>query len=195
MPRKIFIWSAHPKPGSLSEHLADAYQDAAIANGAEVRRMNLSDMDFADNFTGYRDAPALEPDLQAWQSAISWADHLMFIHPYWWGAMPGRAKTVLDRVLVPGFAYKYRPNGLSWDKLLAGKTGDAVITSDTPPLYDTLIYRRPARRVIRNQVFGFCGVKTRNVVQFGTVKTAKPEKIAKWARQMARLGAQAATSK
>ena len=36
--------------------------------------------------------PPLEPDLLEWQQGIAWADHLLIIHPYWWGAMPTRAK-------------------------------------------------------------------------------------------------------
>jgi putative NADPH-quinone reductase len=193
MTQRIFIWVAHPKSGSLCESIADAYQDGAIQAGAEIRRMNLSDMTFDAAFDGYTGAKDLEPDLQAWQDAISWADHLFFIHPYWWGAMPTRAKAVLDRALLPGFAYKYHSRGVKWDKLLAGKTADAIITSDTPPLIDTLIYRKPARRVLKNQVLGFCGVKVRKVLQFGSVKMATPTKIDNWISRAGRMGQRAAS--
>lgn len=60
--------------------------------------------------------------------------------------------------------------GVSWDKLLVGKTADVIVTSDTPPLLDALLYMKPARRVLKNQVLGFCGIKTRNVVQFSSVR-------------------------
>ncbi len=190
--KRVFIWVAHPKPGSLSEGIADAYQAGVEASGAQVRRMDLSEMTFTANFDGYREAPALEPDLLAWQEAMAWADHVMIVHPYWWGAMPTLAKAVLDRALTPGFAYKYHGKGMGWDKLLTGKTGDAIITSDTPPLIDTLIYRKPARRVIKNQVLGFCGIKSRKIVQFGSVKLADPKKIQRWIGAAHRMGASAA---
>ncbi len=159
--------------------------------------MNLADMAFdIENYDGYnKNMPTLEPDLLAWQENISWADHLLFAHPYWWGAMPAKAKAVLDRALAPGFGFKYHHKGIGWDKLLTGKTADVMITSDTPPLIDTLIYWRPGRRVIKNQVLGFCGVKVKNVKQYGSVKLANDKKISGWLKHAGKMGAKAAGKK
>ena len=193
MAKLIFIWVGHPKSDSLCNAIGNAYQAGAERTGAEVRRMNLSEMSFDLNFQGSGAAPhPLEPDLRVWQGNISWSDHLLFVHPYWWGAMPTKAKAVLDRALTSGFGYKYHQKGMGWEKLLSGRTADAVITSDTPPLIDTFIYHRPARRVIKNQVLGFCGIKTRNVVQFGSVKLANPRKISGWISKAEKMGARAA---
>ena len=154
MTKKFFIWIAHPASNSLCKSLADVYQQAAKQQGAEIRVMNLADMSFdMDEYEGYNGKmPALEPDLVEWQENIAWADHLLFVHPYWWGAMPAKAKAVLDRALTPGFGFKYHDKGMGWDKLLTGKTADVMITSDSPPIIDTLMYRNPGRRVIKNQV-------------------------------------------
>lgn len=194
MTSRIFIWVAHPRTKSLCAGIADAYQAGAERNGSDVRRMDLSDMSFEmDTFSGYDETmPPLEPDLKAWQDNVAWAEHLLFVHPYWWGAMPTKAKAVLDRALEPGFGFKYHSRGVKWDKLLTGKSADAIITSDTPPLIDTLIYRKPARRVMKNQVLGFCGIKARNIVQFGSVKTASDQKVSGWISQAERMGASAA---
>ena len=193
MIKRIFIWVAHPKAGSLSAGLADAYQAGAERLGAHIRRMDLSDMTFDMNFDGYGDGmPPLEPDLVQWQENLAWADHVLVVHPYWWGALPGKAMALLDRALLPGFAYRYRPDGKGWDKLLAGRTADVIVTSDTPPLIDTFIYGRPGRRVMKNQVLGFCGLRTKKVVQFGPVTKAEPEKISRWIGQAADMGGRAA---
>jgi len=193
MSRKIFIWVGHPKTNTLCKAIGDAYQSGAEQNGAQVRRMDLSDMSFDLGIDGYGDSSMpLDHNLLAWQDNITWADHLLFIHPYWWGAMPSRTKAVLDRALTPGFGYKYRQKGMGWDKLLAGKTADGVITSDTPPLIDTLIYRQPARRVMKNQVLGFCGIKARKIIQFGSVKMASQKKIEGWIGKAETMGARAA---
>jgi len=198
MAKKIFIWVAHPKASSLCGSIADAYEAGARARGAEVRRMELSDMAFDLNFDGYTDVygdkkqDALEPDLMQWQDNIRWADHVMIVHPYWWGAMPTKAKAVIDKALTPGFGFKYHRKGVKWDKLLAGKTGDAIITSDTPPLLDTFLYRSPGRRVIRNQVLAFCGIAPRKILQFGSVKMAGDKKIKRWIGKAEKLGALAA---
>jgi NAD(P)H dehydrogenase (quinone) len=193
MTKKIFIWVAHPTAGSLNHAIADAYEAGAKQKGAHVRRMNLNDMTLSADFDGYTGSAELDPDLVEWQNSVAWADHILIIHPYWWGAMPGKAKEVLDRALTSGFGFKYKARGLGWEKLLAGKTADAFITSDTPPLLDILLYRKPARRVIKNQVLGFCGVKVKKVVQFGSVKLAAPKKIQGWLKRAEAMGAKASS--
>ncbi len=191
--RKIFIWVAHPKPKSLCESIADAYQTGAKSHCGNVRQMNLCGMSFSMDFEGYgKNASPLEPDLLAWQEGLNWADHLLIVHPYWWGAMPTKAKAVIDRALTPGFAFNYRNDGLKWDKLLKGKSADVIITSDTPPIVDTFIYKKPARHVVKNQILGFCGIKTKHIVQFGSVKTASPIKIQTWIERAFRMGEVAA---
>ncbi|MBY5935439.1 NAD(P)H-dependent oxidoreductase [Tateyamaria omphalii] len=189
MTKRVFIWVAHPKAGSLNAALAERYAKGARAKGAEVRIMHLSDM---APEAGYSEGQDLSPDIQVWQDNIRWADHVMIVHPYWWGAMPAQAKAVMDAGLQSGFAYKYHGRGLGWDKLLDGRTGDAIITADTPTWLDTLLYRSPGRRVMRNQVMKFVGVKPRNVVLFGSVKLAKPEKIDRWLSRAETMGAAAA---
>jgi len=193
MTRKIFIWVAHPKPGSLSAALADAYERGAVARGADIRRMDLTGMSFDPAFEGYGADPcALEPDLLQWQENLAWAEHVLLLHPYWWGAMPARAKAVLDRALTSGFAFKYHARGMGWDKLLTGRSADIIITSDTPPWLDTLLYRKPGRRVLRNQVLGFCGIRTRRILQLGSVKLADPKRIKRWLGRAETLGRTAA---
>ena len=193
MTKKIFIWVGHPNETSLCGALAEAYAEGARRSGAEVRLQKLSDMSFDMEETDYyKTGSDLDEDLQIWQQNVSWADHLLFIHPYWWGGIPGKAKAVLDRALAPGFGFKYHQRGIGWDKLLEGKSADAIITSDTPPLLDRFLYGRPGRRVMKNQILGFCGVKCRSVLQFGSVKLADPAKIKGWINKAGKLGAKRA---
>lgn len=193
MTKRVFIWVAHPKSDSLCAGIAEAYSEGLRNAGADIRITYMSDMNFDLNCDGYGpDAPPLEPDLINWQDNMRWADHILIVHPYWWGAMPTKAKAVLDRALSPGFAYKYRGRGIAWDKLLAGKTADIIVTSDTPPYLDTLVYWQPGRRVLKNQVLGFCGIKTRRSIQFGSVKTASARKVQGWLDRSRRLGQLAA---
>lgn len=194
MTKNVFIWVANPKAGSLSSGLAEAYAQGAKAKGADVRLMELADMDFVAEFEGYtgRKGKEFAPALKTWQENVAWADHILIVYPYWWGAMPTQAKAVLDMALTPGFAFKYHDKGVRWDKLLEGRTGDAIITSDTPPWLDTLLYRKPGRRVIRNQVMDFVGIKPKKIVQFGSVKTATERKIQGWIEKAQTMGARAA---
>ncbi|NVE94822.1 NAD(P)H-dependent oxidoreductase [Altererythrobacter lutimaris] len=195
MQERVFIWVAHPGEGTFNHALADAYEQGARSSGAKVRRMDLANMAFSTDFTGYADAPALEQDLLAWQENLAWATRVFIVHPLWWGAMPALAKTVLDRGLTSGFAYKYRKGpGIKWDKLLDGRVGDAIITADTPRWIDNWLYLRPARRILKDQVLGFCGIKPRKIKYAGSVKLSDEAQREKWLAQAFAMGAKKGTN-
>ncbi|MEO1101182.1 MAG: NAD(P)H-dependent oxidoreductase [Pseudomonadota bacterium] len=194
MAKRIFIWVGHPRADSLSHGLADAYQRGAKSRGAEIRRMHVGEMTFdLDEFGGYKVKRDLEPDLKAWQEAITWSQRMVWVYPYWWGAMPAKMKAVVDRALLPGFGFLYRKDSVMWDKLLGGHVGDGIITSDTPPWYDTLLYSKPGRRVLKNQIYKFTGIKPGKIVQIGTIKTANEDKIKAWLEMAHQMGVDAAS--
>ena len=190
MSQKIFIIVGHPRSTSLSHGMADAYQAAAEARGADVRRMNLSDMDFDPDLTeGYHSRKTLEPCLEEWRDNLTWCTHTLWAYPYWWGSMPAKMKGVIDRSFLPGFAMQYHEDDPWWDKLLTGRTADVIITSDSPAWFDGVKYGRPGKKQVKRLVLEFSGIKVRKVLQVGTVKDAKPRKIAKWIKQAGALGA------
>lgn len=190
MIENLLIWVAHPKPNSYCRALAEAYQTGAEAAGLTVRTLHLSDMAFnADSLPAKNQAHAdLEEDLVHFQRSIIWADHILIVHPCWWGGIPARTKAALDLSLLSGFAYAFHGKGMGWDKLLEGRSADVIMTADTPKWIDTLIYRASARRIWKKQILGFCGIKTRHVKHFGSVQAATDGKRAQWIKQAAHMG-------
>jgi putative NADPH-quinone reductase len=184
MAARIFLFVGHPRSTSLSHGLADAYQRGAEAAGAEIRRMNLSDMSFDPDLTeGYHSRKTLEPCLEEWRAHTQWANHLVWAYPQWWGGMPAKMKGVLDRCFLPGFAMNYRENSVWWDRLLAGRSADVLMTSDAPILFDSLAYARAAKNQVERTVLKFSGIKPVKTLQFGPVKSTPEAKIAKWLKQ------------
>lgn len=193
MASRIFIFVGHPRASSLSHGMADAYQAAAEAGGAEVRRINLSDMDFDPDLTeGYHSRKTLEPCLENWRDDLTWCDHTCWAYPYWWGGMPAKMKGVIDRSFLPGFAMQYHDDDPWWDKLLEGRTADVMITSDSPAWFDSLKYGRPGKNQVKRLILEFSGIKVNSVLQVGTVKDAPPKKIERWIRKAGALGKKAA---
>ncbi|MAI44822.1 MAG: hypothetical protein CBC34_002735 [Hyphomicrobiaceae bacterium TMED74] len=84
----------------------------------------------------------------AWQENIAWADHILIVHPYWWGAMPTKAKAVLDRALTSASAASRRSmscssvlsNWLSRTRLQPGSNAPTVWVCRRPPNLIGLIY-------------------------------------------------------
>tara|TARA_R100000365_G_C2746942_1_gene76457 strand:+ start:2487 stop:3116 length:630 start_codon:yes stop_codon:yes gene_type:complete len=193
MPARIFVFVGHPRSASLSHGLADAYQRGAEAQGAEVRRMNLSDMQFDPDLTeGYHARKTLEPCLEEWRENLSWSNHTCWAYPQWWGGMPAKMKGVIDRCFLPGYAMKYHDNDPFWDRLLAGRRADVLMTSDAPVWFDRLSNGRAAKLQVQKPVLHFAGIKPARILQVGPVKTATEAHIAKWLKQAEARGAQAA---
>lgn len=191
--KKILLILGHPRSDSLCGALADGYEATAKAAGAEVRRLNLADLAFDPVLhAGYRGEQALEPDLVAAGEAIRWAEHLVFVYPTWWGGLPALLKGFIDRVFLPGFAFKYRQDSPWWDRLLAGRSARLLVTMDTPPWYYRWIYRMPGHHQMRRTILEFCGVKPVRISQFGPVKGSTEAQRGKWletARRAARADA------
>ncbi len=184
MAVKIFIWVGHPRGTSLSQGLAEAYARGAEAAGAQIRHQQLSTMVFdPDLEEGYHARKALEPCLNTWRDNIQWATHLCWAYPVWWGGMPAKTKGVIDRAFLPGFAMRYHENDPWWDRLLAGRSADLLLTSDAPVWFDHMTYGRPAKNQAGNAILKFAGIKPVRTLQVGPVKTASKKTIARWLRQ------------
>lgn len=193
MTVKFFLWVGHPRSTSLSHAMADAYARAAQSGGAEVRRMNLSEMIFdPDLEEGYHSRKTLEPCLMQWRENISWASHLCWVYPVWWGGMPAKMKGVIDRAFLPGFAMAYPEDKLMWDRLLTGRSADVLLTSDAPAWFDQIVNGRPAKNQAVNSILKFSGIKPVKTLQVGTVKTASDATIQKWITKAERRGRAAA---
>ena len=131
--QNVLIINGHPNADSYCHSLAEAYKKGSISTGNKVELLHLSDLNFNLNLShGYAKRTELEPDLMYAQKKIQWANHIVIIHPVWWGSVPALLKGFFDRVLLPGFAFKYKENSVMWDKLLTGKTGHVIYTTDTP---------------------------------------------------------------
>jgi NAD(P)H dehydrogenase (quinone) len=187
--KKILIINGHPNQDSLNFGLANAYKKGALASGAEVKEIIIREMNFTPNLSkGYEKRTELEPDLlEAWDK-IKWADHLVWVHPVWWGGLPAITKGFIDRVFLPGFAFQYRENSPMWDKLLKGKTAHILTTMDYPVWYYTFITGKPSINQLKKATLEFCGVKPVKVSYFGPVKSSSDAVRKSWIKKAEQLG-------
>src|SRR5699024_8066124 len=176
---------------SLCGALADAYRDGAAETGAEIRVLTLASLRFDVHVhTSSPEEQPLEPDLQRARDWLDWAEHLVFVYPTWWGTMPALLKGFLDRMVMPGFAFRFHGSGASdWSGLWAGKSAQLITTTDTPPLIYRWLFRAPGTHAMRNATLGFCGVKPVYALVFGPVRTSSAAQRKRWIERARRAGA------
>lgn len=179
--------NVHSDQERFNQALATAYADSAAAAGHSIRWLQLDKLSFNPLLPGYQNAPALEPDLQAAQADILWAEHITLVYPIWWGSVPALLKGFFDRVLLPGFAYKYQSGKKYPQPLLLGRTAHLLLTMDTPPWYYRWVYGAPGLKQVSRTTLGFCGIKTLKSLMLGPVISSAPAQRQHWLQQATAL--------
>ncbi len=186
----VLIIVGHPRGlDTLCGALAQAYKQGADAAGATVRLIDLAALEFDVHVRHPSpNQQALEPDLAAVRGAIEAADHLVFSYPTWWGTYPALLKGLLDRVLLPGWAFEKTESGTGFAGMLAPRTAEIITTMDTPgPIY-AFLYRAPGQNAMRRATLDFCGLDVVRHSRFGAVLHADEERRNTWLAYARRLG-------
>ena len=189
MAKKILIIKGHPNKVSFNFALAEAYKKGALESGADIQEIIISELDFNPNLEfGYQKIQALEPDLLVALEKIRWAEHIVWVHPVWWGGFPAIMKGFIDRLFVPTIAFKYRPNSIFWDKLFKGRTAHIITTLDQPSWYYRFVYGRPSVNQLRKSILEFCGISPVKVTYVGVIRNSTELQRDKWVQQIFDLG-------
>jgi NAD(P)H dehydrogenase (quinone) len=190
MSKKVLVILGHGLNDSLCGALSAQYAESAAAAGHQVQVLKLGELEFDPILRqGFRQIQPLEADLQHAQAQIAWAEHIALIYPIWWGAAPALLKGFIDRVFLPGFAFKYDENSTFQVKLLAGRSAHLMVTMDTPPWYYRWVYRLSVLKQMRKTTLEFCGIKVTNSTVFGPVISASAAQKTAWLAQASALAA------
>lgn len=189
MRKRILVILGHPNNDSFCGAIANSYIEGAKASGNEVQLISVGDLSFDPVLRkGYGPIQELEPDLVAGQAAIAWAQHIVFVYPIWWGAMPALLKGFIDRVFLPGFAFNYREGSRFWDRMLSGRSAHLFVTMDTPPWYFRWVFRMPGHNQMKRTILEFCGIKPVTIVSLGPIKGSTQQKREGWLAQVKAYG-------
>ena len=165
------LLTAHPSPEGFNSALAMAWRDGAEAAGLHVEQIHVADLAFDPcRRGGYGIEEVLEPDLIHVRDAIARAAHVVVASPLWWSSIPASLKGLFDRVLLPGWAFRYENHRPVAG--LTGRSGRLIMTMDAPVWYDTLVYRGAARRQVAQGTLRFCGLSPVRVNAFGSIGTS-----------------------
>ncbi len=189
--KNIFIINAYPYEENFSSKLHQAYKEGASSAGHEVREINLRDLKFNLNLEfGYRKFPELEPDIIKLQEDISWANHLVFIYPVWWGTYPALMKGMIDRTFLPGFAFRFS-SGKEHEKLLSGKTARLLVSMDGSLWNHKYSLGSPGETALKSGTLEFCGIQPVKISYFAEIRKASEATLLGWFEQARKLGKKA----
>jgi putative NADPH-quinone reductase len=193
MATNILLILGHPSKNSFNKALLDAYQKVAESTGAHCKTIYISDLHFDVNLAdGYKTGKAdlLENDLSAAQELFKWSNHVVFAFPNWWGFMPAITKGFIDRLFLPGFAFKNHSGKNFPEQLLKGKSMRVLVTMDTPKFWFYLVHRASLYLILKKVVFGYVGFKPINFSTFGFMRKSTDELRTKWLEKVEQLGKQ-----
>ena len=187
--KQILIINGHPDKESLCHQLAESYKIGAEKAGTKCKLVNLADLDFNLNLSGgYRKRTELEPDLLMMQQEILNAEHIVLVYPNWWATFPALLKGFIDRVFLPGFAFKYRENSPMWDKLLKGRSARMIVTLDSPAWYYRIFMGNAGFKAMKKGILEFCGISPVKITSFNMVRSSSVQQRKNWIQQVEKLG-------
>lgn len=194
--KRILVINGHPAETSLNRSIAETYAKSAKQAGHDVKLIHLNTLKFDSDyeFGGYTNYKPLEPVLDEVMKHIEWSEHIVLTTPMWWGGLPAKLKGLFDRILLPGRTFSTRET--NWmglpSPMLTGRTGRVFLTSDTPGWFMRWKYKNALLRQLKDQIFGFIGIKLSRITHFSGASHPKPGMVEKWIDKAGKAGAMAA---
>lgn len=189
----VLVLVGHPVAGSFNHALADSYVAAARDAGAQVRTVDLATVRLPSGPVARADLRApdgstehLDPVVAGLVEDLRWADHLVVLHPQWWGTYPAALKAFLDHVLLSGVTFRSRSGHLP-ERLMRGRTARTLMTMDSPRAWNLLAYRDAAGASLGRATLGYCGYRLVGRTTFPKVRFSSPDERARWLRTTADL--------
>jgi putative NADPH-quinone reductase len=190
MPRRIVIIQGHPDsaPERFCRALASAYERGAWSAGHEVRRIDVTALQFdVLRSQAEWEAPVRFPDIEKAQADIGWAEHIVLVYPLWLGTMPALLKAFLEQVMRGGFAIPR--DSEKWPVgLLKGRSARIVVTMGMPALLYRWYFGAHSLKNLERNILKFVGIKPIRETLIGMVWVNDDAKCEKWLVKMEALG-------
>ncbi|WP_030715886.1 NAD(P)H-dependent oxidoreductase [Streptomyces sp. NRRL F-2580] len=192
---RVGVYLAHPRPGSFNHALFDAVVEELRGRGCQVVAHDLCAEEFAPSLAAQETetvrsaSQAHDAQVALHRAEVGTLDAMVFVHPNWWGMPPAVLAGWVQRVFVPGVAYKLgtadgEPAGLL-------KAGRALVlnTSDTPADREESEFGDPLHSIWSACVLPYVGVADVRRVVFRTVTDSADEDRAAWLAEARRQAA------
>ena len=125
-------------------------------------------------------------DLVKAQGHIKWADHIVWVFPVWWSMYPAMMKGFIDRIFIPGFAFKFIKGKKLWERYLTGKSCRLIITMDNSVFF-YFVLMSPGTKSLW-ALAKLSGLRPVRKIHFGKIRTKSKKKLEQYLNRVKKLG-------
>ncbi|HXB44316.1 MAG TPA: NAD(P)H-dependent oxidoreductase [Puia sp.] len=133
-----------------------------------------------EDLQAFVDRTPVDPKVIEYKERLENADHLIFIFPIWWELMPAMTKGFIDKVIFPGVAYDYKPNGFMVKRFKNIKSITLITTMNTPGFFYWLIFGNAVKKALFTGTFWKLGYRNRKWISLNMVKFVSDDIRKKW---------------
>lgn len=186
--KNALVLLGHADPGSFNAALAGAYDRALREAGGSSTLVALSSLSFDPVLRhGFAGEQPLEPDLLRLRALFEAADHIAWVFPTYWASPPAIVRAVVDRLFLPGWAFRYEPNRALPTQLLAGRSGRVITTMDSPSWWYSVWHHRAIHGAFVNGTLRFVGFDPVKATPIYRTRALGETQRAAWVSRMAVL--------
>jgi NAD(P)H dehydrogenase (quinone) len=161
----VLVVHAHPQEGSYTHAVADAAIRGLESAGHHVTLLDLYASGFvpamsaAERAAYHGDEPLIDPQTVEHAALVRRAEVLVFVYPTWWSGPPAILKGWLERVMVPGVAFRFDARGRVRPALTHVRRIVGISTYGSPWTYVKLL-QDGGRRMLTRALRLNCGLRT-----------------------------------
>lgn len=157
---QVLIITAHPSSSNITNAIADTYREVREEEGDTVEIVDLytdKELPFLV-YDNDDDLTSITLAQEYYQDKVKYADHIVFVYPFWWGSMPAILKNWIDQVFTKGFAFKYTEKGRP-EGLLHGRSVKIFTTTGSPKIvYCINGVNRANKNIWKKTIVKFCAM-------------------------------------
>lgn len=176
----------HPIEDSFNATLASAYACGFEGASGRISKLVLPSLNFDPVLRGK--GQTLEPDLLRARELIEAAEHLVWVFPAYWASAPAVVRGFIDRIFMPGWAYRHDGRALPTG-LLKGRSSRVIVTMDSPWFWYWLANRGSIHAAMGTATLAYVGIAPVRYTTLYSVRKMSSATREAWQRRVARLGA------
>lgn len=184
---KVLNIIGHPNKKSFNYAIHKQVKDYCKQNNIEYRYIDLY-LDKFDPVMHEKESDYNNQLIKTYQERIMWADVIVITSPVWWFRLTTILEGFFDKVLSPGFGYKFKSITKLYgipQPLLTDKKVITFLTHGAPALPVKTIYVNSVKLRLLLGVYSFCfGWFKQKIYQFWSVPFVSDKKRTKYLQKV-----------